>query len=588
MKISKIYSNNELMNPIIFNAGFNVIYGDVKNEQIVKKNEHNLGKTSLVHLIDFLLLKKITKRHFLSKHKNKFKSWVFYIEIELEKDRFLTIKRPVDSPTLISFKEHSERDQDFSSMEEWDHKNIKMSAKKEIDAVSVLEGYLKFTVLQNYTFRHFLAYLLRTQYEYENVFRMRQFEGLDVDWKPQLFNLLGYQEEKVLDKYKVQYEIKSYKSILKTIGGNKKNTGDAYDLKATIAEKERERSEIVEQIDKFDFYLREKKLNKDLVEEIGTEIGRLNSERYRLDCEIKRIRESLKYHVTFDVDEVKELFEQSNIIFPNELKKSYEDLLQFNSSLSQERSKYLKEDLKTNLEYIGKIEEELRKLNQEKDYVLSFLRETDTFSKYKSLQNDIYRVNEQISQLKLKLDSLGTAENYQKKVDMLKRESKEIASEVKEVIDKGSELFDSINSIFKDVFRRTMDHTALLVVKPNQEGNPDFEVITIDDKDKEQLTGQGEGYTATKVQCAAFVLAILATYNKEHFFKFAYHDGLLESWGDHPKVNFFNEVRKICAEYDIQYTVSVIRSDVPEDFDFKEGEIIAKLTDEKPLFGFNF
>lgn len=588
MKISKIYSNNELMKPILFNMGFNVIYGNVEDIQ-GEQNEHNLGKTSLVHLIDFLLLKTATKKLFLVKYKSKFKNWTFYIEIELEKGRYLTIKRSIENPTMVSFKEHTVRNQDFSSLEKWDHKDIRIHTKKETDAVTLLENYLNFNVLQNYPVRHFLSYLLRTQYDYEDIFKMRQFEGLDVEWKPQLFNLLGYKEEDVINKYRVQYEVKNYKGLLKTVLGNKKsNTGDSYNLKAAIAEKESEKKLIIQEIDKFDFYLREKKLSKELIEETEAKISKLNSERYRIDHEIKRIKESLENHITFDLNEIEEVFNQTNIFFPDKLKKSYQDLLDFNTSLSNERSKYLKEDLNTNLEYIENIASELKTLNQEKEGVLAFLRDTDTFSKYKSFQGQIFKLDEQINQYKTKLESLGTAENFEKKIEELKLDSKKIALKIKETIDHGSEIFESIKTLFKTIFKNTMGNTVLLVVKPNKEGNPEFESTTLEGKDEDQLTGQSDGYTATKIQCAALVLAILATYKKENFFKFAYHDGLVESWGDRPKLNFFKEIREVCIAYNIQYTISVIKSDVPADFKFTEEEIIATLTHENPLFGFSF
>ncbi|HTK33006.1 MAG TPA: DUF2326 domain-containing protein [Candidatus Paceibacterota bacterium] len=576
------------MTPIRFNGGFNVIYGDVESKE-GKQNEHNLGKTSLVHLVDFLLLKTVTKKHFLAKYKSKFNDWVFYLEIDLGAGSYLTIRRSVETPTLVSFKTHVLPDQNFTELEEWDNKNVRMTSRKETDAPTTIENYLNFSVLQNYSARHFLCYLLRTQYDYTNPFKMSQFEGLDVDWKPQLFALLGYKEEEVFKKYRLQYEIKNYSQMLKTVLGNKKSsTRDSYNLKAAIAEKEKERAAILEQINKFDFYLREKKLNKELVEETEAKISKLNSERYRLDFEIKRIRESLENHVTFDLKEIEEVFEQTNIFFPEQLKKGYQDLLDFNTSLSNERAKYLKEDLKNNLGAIDTISSELKKLNQDKEEVLAFLRDTDTFSKYKAFQGEVFKLDEQLGQFRLKLQSLGTAENYEKKIEELKIESREVAVEVKKVIDGGSEIFENIKSIFKDIFKKTMGQTALLVVRPNQEGNPEFEVVTLDDKEEDQLTGQGDGYTATKVQCAALVLGILATYKKERFFKFAYHDGLVESWGVRPKLNFFKEIREFVKDNDIQYIISVIKSDIPTGFKFTDKEIVATLTHEKPLFGFSF
>lgn len=576
------------MEPIVFNGGFNVVFGDVEKKQ-GEKNEHNLGKTSLVFLMDFLLLKSTTKKSFVVKYKTKFSGWIFYIELDLGNGKYLTIKRSVDTPTTASFKEHTDKNQDFTNLEEWDHTNVKLQTKKNLDAVSLLENYLNFDILPDYPARHFLSYLLRTQYDYDDIFRMKQFEGLDVDWKPQLFSLLGYKEENVIQKYRIQDEIKNYSKLLKTVLGNKKsNTRDSYNLKAAIAEKEAERVSILAEISKFDFYLREKNLSKELVEETESKISKLNSERYRIEREIKRIQEALETSVSFDLNEVEEIFSQTKIYFPDNLKKSYQDLLNFNSSLANERAKYLKEDLNKGNEALGVISVELKKLNQEKEEVLAFLRDTDTFSKYKSFQNDIFKLDEQITQFKLKLQSLGTAENYEKKIEELKTESKEVAGKVKEVIDQGSDIYETIKLHFKNIFKKTMDHTALFVVKPNKQGNPEFEPITLDDKDEDQLTGQGDGYTATKVQCAAFVLAILITYSKNRFFKFAYHDGLVESWGDRPKLNFFKEIRELCEAYNIQYIISVIKSDVPNEFKFKDDEIVTVLTHEKPLFGFNF
>lgn len=576
------------MQPIIFNEGFNVVYGD-----IIKKEgtdtEHNLGKTTLVHLIDFLLLKNLTKKHPFSKYKNKFTGWTFYIELKLDDNRYLTIKRSVDVPTLVSFKEHELPNQDFSKSDSWDQKDLRMNSKKSIDAVTALDKYLNFNVLQNYSYRHFLAYLLRTQYDYEDIFKMRQFEGLDIDWKPQLFSILGYSDEFVIQKYRLQYEIGTYNKLLKTIIGNKKSkTNDSYNLKAAITEIENEKAQIIDQISKFDFYLREKNLNKELVYEIETKISKLNSERYRLDNEINRLKESLMSSVAFDLNEVKEVFEQTNIFFPDALKKNYEELLDFNNALSKERAKYLKEDLKSNTETLKAISTELMKFNAEKEQILSFLRDTDTFSKYKSLQNKVTELDEQITNYKIKLDSLGTAENYEKKIDELKTESKAVAIKVKEVIDNGSATFEAINNFFKEFFKKIMGHTALIVVKPNKEGNPDIEPITLDDIEADQLTGQSDGYTATKIQCAGFILAILVTYSKERFFKFAYHDGLIESWSDKLKIKFFDEIREICNTYGVQYTISVIKSDVPDGFVFKKDEIAVTLSEEKTLLGINF
>ncbi|WP_457809629.1 hypothetical protein, partial [Aeromonas salmonicida] len=58
MKLSKIYSNkHDLFAPIEFNEGFNVIFAEIRLPENQDKDTHNLGKSKLMELIDYCLLK---------------------------------------------------------------------------------------------------------------------------------------------------------------------------------------------------------------------------------------------------------------------------------------------------------------------------------------------------------------------------------------------------------------------------------------------------------------------------------------------------------------------------------------------------
>ncbi|VVM18211.1 hypothetical protein BSPWISOXPB_126 [uncultured Gammaproteobacteria bacterium] len=67
LKLVKLYSNKESEFPsIFFHDGINVIYARItKNEK--SKDSHSLGKSTLADLIDYMLIKKITKDFFLKK-----------------------------------------------------------------------------------------------------------------------------------------------------------------------------------------------------------------------------------------------------------------------------------------------------------------------------------------------------------------------------------------------------------------------------------------------------------------------------------------------------------------------------------------
>ena len=73
MQISQIYSNNDKVFPLIeFNFGqcdglLNVIVGEIHLPLDGNKDSHNLGKSTLLLLIDFLMLKGRHKDQFLIK-----------------------------------------------------------------------------------------------------------------------------------------------------------------------------------------------------------------------------------------------------------------------------------------------------------------------------------------------------------------------------------------------------------------------------------------------------------------------------------------------------------------------------------------
>jgi uncharacterized protein YydD (DUF2326 family) len=186
MKLSKIYSNKSLFKPINFNSGFNVIFGDVeKNKDLDEKTgEHNIGKTSLVHLIDFLLLKGVSKKSFFEKNKEKLSDWIFFLEIELNDGQFLTIKRGVNPNTKISFKQHFSRNQNYVDEIQWDYEDLSLNATNNEDNPKIIleTEYLKFDVSNEYGYRIFLSYLLRTQNDYQDVFKLNKFKGKDLNW----------------------------------------------------------------------------------------------------------------------------------------------------------------------------------------------------------------------------------------------------------------------------------------------------------------------------------------------------------------------------------------------------------------------
>ena len=81
MKLSKLYSNDGRFHSIEFNPGMNVVLGKVTRRYDRECDSHNLGKSTLVDLLDFMLLKDIDAKHIFRRFRDLFASHVFYLEI---------------------------------------------------------------------------------------------------------------------------------------------------------------------------------------------------------------------------------------------------------------------------------------------------------------------------------------------------------------------------------------------------------------------------------------------------------------------------------------------------------------------------
>ena len=181
------------------------------------------------------------------------------------------------------------------------------------------------------------------------------------------------------------------------------------DRDGIIAERtilENDYKEVEEQIDKFNFYLQDKSLIKEGIDEIENKISNLNTDSYKLNYELDKLRSSIKNNFSFDIDKVKKVFEETSIYFPEQLSSDYEKLLDFNKKLTTERNKLLKSTIKEKEKELNEINSTLEKLNNERESLLTYLTGTDTFTKFKKCQKDLVKVEGQLLKFQEKIKTI--------------------------------------------------------------------------------------------------------------------------------------------------------------------------------------
>ncbi|MCR6638985.1 MAG: DUF2326 domain-containing protein [Sporocytophaga sp.] len=604
MKLSKLYCNDDRFKNITFNLkGISVIYADVLTNIREKKNSHDLGKTKLAELIDYLLVKKIDKKNFLLKITNDqghsvFKKHIFYLEVLLNDGKFLTIKRSIENHTKTSISINEQRVEGYKPPEKWDYEDLGIDIAKQ-----TLESYFNFDFFKSkpYDYRKAINYCIRMQPDYEDVYRLSKFKGgSDIDWKPFMFDLLGFNGDVLRTKYENDKKQENIIEYIKQLKRNfSVNETDRDEVIAQIGLQEAKAKDAEMKIDQLNFYEQDKSLIENGVDEIENKISDLNTISYNLNFDINKLQNSIKNNYSFDLSKVEKVFKEAELYFPEKLKKDYTELLQFNEELTKDRNRLLKKTLKEKTSQLNEVNKTLQFLNDKKENLFGFLRDTDTFKRLKVYQKELAKLESELIQLKERLRIIDIIIGEDNKREELKKEIEDTIKELKNIGNHTEKnvKYKLIRDLFSKYFSDVMNEDTYISWSINSNNNVDFKPPVIKTKDMlSKDTAKDEGRTYRKILCVIFDLAILVANNVESYFRFVYHDDVLSQQDNGIKIRLLKLIDSITSSYDIQYILSVIKSDLPTDENdnpiyFSKKDIVLELNDKDEsgtLFGFEF
>ena len=585
MKLSKIYTNKpELFEPVEFIEGLNVVVAEIRLPENKAKDTHNLGKTTLGRLLDFGFLSGRDAKFFLFKHAELFKDFVFFLEIELGDASFVTVRRGVKDATKIAFKKHEAGNQDFSELQvaEWDHHDVPFDRARDL-----LDGLLDWRALKPWSYRKGLGYLLRSQEDYREVFQLRKFASKHADWKPFLAHLLGFNAPLISQHYLKEEELAKKQETAQTIKNELGGTiEDISKIEGILLLKKKDAEKKQQLLDAFDFRAQDKDHTKQLVEDIDERIAALNAERYSLSQNRKKILASLEEdQILFNPDEAQQLFNEVGVLFQNQIKKDFEQLIAFNKAITEERRGYLQEERVEIEAELKRLNSELNVLGKKRSEMLSFLSGTDVFAKYKQVADEMVILRADITSLERQRGFVHRLQELRTEIRALTEERSHLQTQIEEDVERQNSAPDSLFSVirvyFNEVVEEVIDRKALLSVSPNQQGHLEFKAEILDESGNS--TSADRGHTYRKLLCIAFDMAVLRAHIDEKFPRFVYHDGVFESLDDRKKENLLAVIRRY-AELGLQPVITLIDSDLPVraggDSVFSEDEIVLTLHDE--------
>lgn len=579
MKISKIYANKSFKNVSFNETGLNVIIGKISDRENTDLDSHNIGKSLLLEVIDFLLLKKVSNKdkYFLTKYQI-FEECVFFAEIKLNSGQYLIVRRATATNTKISFKINDFKLDDFiTDFEGWDEENIAIDKARKL-----LNTYINYDILPSWTYRKAINYFMRYQNDYIDVFKLSKFQGVHKDWKPMVFDLLGFDGKLIDEKLSLEEEFEEQKALLKTLEvENKVSSEDEDKVVGLIEIKQNEFDILSDEVDKFNFYEKDNAEKEKLINDIESQIKYANTEHYNIKYEINKIENSLTTGIDLiNIDDINELYKEVEIFFPDALLEEYEKVVNFNKEITSERNQYLSENLATLKQELIEVETQLKKLENEKSVIFTDITEKTTYDKFKKYQKELAKAEADIIILQNKLTSINKMSSIQEKINRLDADIKLKVAELKKEILK--QKHKHIRKLFNEFTMKVLNTPAILSVKPNKSNNIEFEA---EYQNQEELitTDLARGNTYKKILCAAFDTALLQFYSQNSFYKFVYHDGVLDSLDIRKKEKYIEYVREMANQNNIQYILTVIESetyDLRSEYKFTEDEVRLLLSDE--------
>lgn len=564
MRLIKLYSNNSLFRTVQFKRNLNLVLGIINNPDDIENDAHNLGKTTLIKLIDFMLLKSVDKKFFLLKCPD-FLNDIFYLEVQNNDNKFITIRRSVLKNTKISLK-YSNNDITCDELTEWDYTDLSLNAKDDKkNPLFLLNDFFEIQVNgKNVEYRKILSYFLRTQDDYGNVFKLAKFLGKDINWKPMLLELLGFDSTPMIQKYALEQEIEEKEKVKEEISKNFSFDLDKSSIKNQINLLEVELEKKNALIDSFNMEMLDDDNIKKLVNDVDKQISMYNSKKYAILSEIQLIDEALVENKVYDLQETEKIFKEFKVYFGDQIKKDYQSLIDFNNKISNERIKYLNKTKTNKITILNEVKTELSRLYDKQKYLTSNLNESDFIKKISALNNEITEIKNQLNNLSNEYENADQVKQCEKKINTLKSKIPLIVNEVENSISADNQMLSSVQVTFADLINKIIQKTAALFVTLNSNDNVEF-VDKIIDNNKE--TEEDQGNTYKKIMCACFDLSLLISNINNKFIRFVYHDGVLESLEKRKRKLYYRTIKKLCETYDIQYIFSAIDGEICDDFD---------------------
>lgn len=558
LKNLKIEKNGELLRDIPFHKGVNLIVDETKTAD-KKESGNNLGKTTILRLIDFCLggdgINIYQDLEFKNKHNTEIEKFlkdnnvlitlILKEDIEDEQSEEIVIRRNFlnrgSKIQEIDGAQYNEEDfqkklkelifksrSDKPTFRQIIAKNIRDERNRLNNTVKVLNAFASSEV-------------------YESLYLFWLGIELDVNARKQQLLREKTIENSLQNRLKREYSFSQIEQSLLVIYRNIKeleSKKNSYNLN------ENYRKQIAQLND-----------SKFAINQLSTELSRLE---FRKSLIIESKTDLVKESATIDTTQLKQLYEEANALIPN-LNKSFSETLNFHNKMVEEKINFITNELPSLEVTIAEIKKKIEIfLIQERELTVS-LKKLGAFEGLESI----------ITELSSEYEKKGHFEESKKMWKASIEKLKNISSEL-EAINNGIRSKDSLIQESASEFNKYFSELSYQLY-----GERYILSADIGDKGYELNISSISGNPGTgkkKGQIAAFDLAYIQFAEAKNIpcLHFILHDQI-ENVHD----NQINLLVEIVGKVNCQYVLPILRDKLPSNINVKQYEIISLSQSDK-------
>lgn len=384
MILNCLYSDTNLINPISFKMGLNIVLGKY-SDNVDKKNINGIGKSSFVRLIAYLLLSDTAEKTFLKNEYDFLREEKHSISLEFNvKNKHFVIKRSFSNNNEIFL---GEKEQNITPYIKSEVKNILLNNIFPIEQEDITYEGNRLGTLMDFFVRDDMKNLQRFD---PLVFS----KGLTNKTEQYIFNffLLGLQTSSIIKFCKISDKKKELNSEKTTLSKKvKDDTGKTTDeFKTEKIKIERNINRIEDGIKNYTFLENYKSVENDLIE-ISTTISEKLKEYNTLYQKLTKVKKSYQFEHKnqINISEIKIMYNEILDTFGELVSKKLNDIIEFKKDILTNRNRILKDRENMIQESIDCILSEISVLEKKRSEMYKLLEEKEALDSIKNAYEEL-------------------------------------------------------------------------------------------------------------------------------------------------------------------------------------------------------